>query len=165
MSKLEHNRILRAAESVGHGTRYGLGRGGFDPKSRVPWDSSHRCDCSGFVAWCCGVSRDRRGTWWTRLLRWQRSPWFESSNIVKDAKAGGGVFALLDRPQPGAILAYGDSNGHQGHVALCVSGTRWSDCEIIDCASHGAREAITRRSGSWLQARGAIACTFKEDFK
>jgi cell wall-associated NlpC family hydrolase len=111
--------LERAARSIGHGTIYKLGQGGFSPASPHPWNSRGECDCSGFVAWCLGVSRHTDHPWYSQ----QNGGWLETTAIARDARlAGAGMFDLVpwEQARPADLLVYGDWGGHQGHVARYI---------------------------------------------
>lgn len=109
--------VLRRARSrLGQKTVYFLGAGGMDPARPSP---GSRCDCSGFVAWCYGVSRRLTVPWYVK----ENGGWFETTALVRDAK---GPFGFVDRigqseARPGDLVVYGDRAGRQGHVGILTT--------------------------------------------
>ena len=49
--------LTRARSAIGHGITYHLGHGGLHPADALP-SRDGQCDCSGFVAWVLGRSRN-----------------------------------------------------------------------------------------------------------
>lgn len=130
--------VRRARSAIGKGTRYVLGAGGRDPLHPLPGGDGGTCDCSGFVAWCYGIDRFLPGS------RNKRSPipyygkgeWFETSNIVADAKSPFGFveeveydFAVL-----GDMLVWADRGGKQGHVGIIASLDHDGPKTVIHCS-------------------------------
>lgn len=111
--------VARARSMVARDVVYRLGAGGVDPKAPTP-TTGGACDCSGFVAWCLGVSRK---TDHPLYASWNGG-WLETSAIVRDIKlTGAGLFLWCrtwDAAAPGDLLVYGDAGGHQGHVGMIV---------------------------------------------
>lgn len=153
--------LARAHSARDKGILYRLGMGGYDPAAPLP--STRRvellpprtvqgCDCSGFVAWCCGVSRDpakRKDKLWPK--------WFETTNIWTDAKKARLRFGLVPMAelQPGDVVVYPDhkdaAGGHrEGHIAVVADPLYRL---IIDCSSSQSSktgQAITLRPGDFF---------------
>lgn len=166
LAKLQ-KRVARARLPIHAGCLYGLGKGGFNPANKMPWDyvrGEKRCDCSGFVAWALGMRRDQINAkkWWSKLL-----PWIETTIVYRDATGPQKVFVEIPGPVPGCLVVYGDRGGSEGHIAL-VSAFANGHLTIIDCASGPSRrtgEAINERDGTSLFYTNprAIYCVLRED--
>jgi hypothetical protein len=143
--------LERARSAIGHGTIYRLGMGGFNPASPHPWNSRGECDCSGFIAWCLGVSRYTDHPWYSA----QNGGWLETTAIIRDAlKEGFGMFdqVALEQALPGDLVVYGDRDGHQGHVGLISH---------VEPAGEGVEEGepkaiIHCSKGNWVAFQDAI---------
>ncbi|MCX7799509.1 MAG: CHAP domain-containing protein [Fimbriimonadales bacterium] len=130
-------RAIRALEGC-RGLRYRLGSGGFHPED--PWPSRDGfCDCSGFAAWCLGLSRDQRRRF---------GLWISSEGIWRDGLGERRLFAAVAQPFPGCLVAFPDRDGRQGHVGVV---TRPIPLEGIDCSTSGLR----RRPFGFFLARGS----------
>lgn len=155
MSKI----LARARSQVGLGVGYSLGCGGWDPDSPKASETTTRkgergewCDCSGFVAWCVGLSRRRTicpGLWGVSTVSIHRDATTKGRFFCALGKAGGG--RLPFDPQPGDLVVYPDRydpktrKTRQGHVAVLVDHTKRL---IVDCS--GSAGGITERvAGSW----------------
>ena len=71
--------VQRARSAAGQGCQYALGKGGLHPERPFPWAvavDAKLCDCSGFVAWCLGVSRQAPVP---------ALPWLETTAVYHDA--------------------------------------------------------------------------------
>lgn len=156
---------IRWAKSVIGGGKYRLGRGGFDPKSRFPWDKEGLLDCSGFIAWVLEMRRDQVNARkpWSALF-----PWIETSAIVRDLLGPQRVFVRIAEPVPGCLVVVGDGGGKQGHVGLVVDvfdrdGSK--GYTIIDAAASGP-DAVAQRTSAWFEARKdrRYFCLLREDF-
>lgn len=160
------DRVRRARTAVGRGTRYGLGKGGMHPHLPRP-AFNDRCDCSGFVAWCLGISRYQadKGKPWSTAIRW-----IETTAIYNDAKGKRLLFTQIPEPVPGCLVVYPDRIG-QGHVAIVATcsivGGKVKQLGIIDCSSRGKREAINERDGMFFlsMTKRGIFCVLNEDFE
>ena len=104
--------VQRARSVIGRGL-YKLGAGGRVPANATPFDAQY-CDCSGFVAWCCGVDRYQPKT--------IAGEWIETSAMVTDALNVHALFKLITPCEPGDILVYGDrhdrGNVTEGHTGI-----------------------------------------------
>lgn len=159
------NRIIRARGTIGRGTRYRLGRGGFIPDTSVPWDANHRCDCSGFISWVLRISRHQEFMHkpWSKTI-----PWIETTAIYSDARGKQQLFKQISEPVPGCLVVYPDRIG-QGHVALVatcrVENGKVKALGIIDCSSRRG-EAINERDGMFMLSltKRGIFCVLREDY-
>lgn len=171
--------LERARAAKGQGILYRLGKGGYDPKAALPGARMvelvppriiRGLDCSGFVAWCCGISRDPRRNKKNPALSgmpiatWPR--WVESTNIWADVTGEqiAWINVPFDQLQPGDVLVYPDFKNalgqhREGHVAIVADPVRRT---IVDCSSSQSKalgQAITERDGSFfwrkIAARGA----------
>ena len=166
--------VARALRSVSNGCVYKLGKGGFSPVNPVPWSSSGHCDCSGFVSWAIGVSRQTDNPWYKK----QNGGWFETSAIVADCKTPFGFFDSVEwnQAKPGMLLVWGDSKTatgvRQGHVGI-VSGIVTTGLKmgepntVIHCSSGNFRktgDAIQETDVKIFRTNNAIVarCAFVE---
>jgi len=136
-----HARALeRARRALGsaRGLRYKLGKGGFHPEDPTPSRDGF-CDCSGFAAWCLGLSRDQRGRF---------GLWISSEGIWSDGTGPRRLFTAVVQPFPGCLVVYPDRDGRQGHVGVVV---RAIPLEGIDCSTAGLRQ----RPFGFFLARGS----------
>jgi cell wall-associated NlpC family hydrolase len=102
------------------------------------------CDCSAFVARCCGQRKNAGGVW------------FNTDRIYDDAHGGPHVrWRQVERPEPGDIGVYPgrSSNGNRiaGHVWIVLDPGL---ANTIECCSSGKGIAKRRRDG-WFAA-GAL---------
>lgn len=135
-------------------TKYVLGAGGMDPHLPSPGGI---CDCSGFVAWCLGLSRKPKPS---------RPWWIETTAMVRDATGQKAVFAFLDGPEPGCVVVYGDKGGHQGHTGIVTVVRSPRDYDVVDCSSGSwkrEQDAIVEHTGIVFRQHGAIFVALKED--
>lgn len=170
------NPVLERARSViGLGILYRLGKGGYDPGAAVPGARMvdvlpprvyRGLDCSGFVAWCCGISRDPGRNKKNPALaampisRWPR--WVESTNIWADVTGPQTAWQLVDLRDlhPGDVLVYPDFKNalgqhREGHVAIVADPTRRT---IVDCSSSQSKahgQAVAERPGDFFWQRSA----------
>src|SRR6185369_3844953 len=91
--------LARARSMIGKGIKYKLGRGGLNPAAPTPADKAGLCDCSGFVCWCLGLSRQNYNPAY-------HSNWISTASIVADVNGAGGLFKRLKAPVPGALWVY-----------------------------------------------------------
>ena len=159
--------LVRARSQVGK-LRYGLGRGGLRPTdqfaARPTWKvpkgkilpvKALWCDCSGFVAWCLGISRNLpiKGFYvHTDAIYYDAINPAKQRLFVALGKAGGNKLPF--DPRPGDLVVFPDANGSQGHVAVIVDHkTRM----VIDCSS--SQDGVAeRQAGSWWN--GSIVVRF-----
>lgn len=139
-------RMLLAAEDTG--TIYTLGSGGYG------WfqdDFDAECDCSGFIAFCLGLSRKPSTAFMAKGTKW----WFSTDSMVLAAKEGV-FFREVEKGTPGCLAAYPDykSRGElrQGHTAY-ITDWRGTVPWGYDCSSSQSRktgDAVKLRSLSFF---------------
>jgi hypothetical protein len=116
--------LTRARSALNKGIRYKLGKGGMKPESATP-AAGGQCDCSGFVAWCLGMSRQTKEPFYVQ----QNGGWIETTAMWKDiGSPNAGILAPVAAPVAGAIIVFPDSNGKQGHVGILTSPTTAIHC-------------------------------------
>lgn len=134
--------VRRAKSAMGHDTIYALGTGGRKPGAVLPYDTARRCDCSGFAAWTCELDRYQPGN---PVLKEINGGWLSTDGIIRLARASGGLFELIEIPDPGDIVVYGDSRKdgmkRQGHVGIVVS-VPWGEDPTHPVFSPGIWELI-----------------------
>ena len=138
------DRVARARSAVGRGTKYVLGKGGWNPQSEHP---GTQCDCSGFISWV--ISKPRN-------YKYGGHSWISTTDIYNDGRDGNHLFRQIPTPEPGCIVVYGDAGGSQGHCAI-VTNTR--PLEGIDCSSSQSRktgDAISERSITFFLKKNSI---------
>lgn len=134
--------------------KYALGAGGFNPSAKAPWSASATMDCSGFAAWCIGVSRHYQAM--------PNGDWIETSQIHADAKSCRVVFRELEEPVIGALLVWPDqvieSKLRHGHVGVIA--------ETKADTSEGVRvsKVIHCSAGNWRATGNAIGATGADVF-
>src|SRR5215510_10236237 len=96
-----------------------------NPGSPTP-ASGGKCDCSGFVAWCLGMSRQTTDRFYTNF----NGGWIETTAVWTDIGANTGIFDGTNKRR-GAVVVYPDEHGHEGHIGIIVDDNR-----VVHC-SHG----------------------------
>jgi hypothetical protein len=153
----------RARAACGRPIAYKLGMGGMKPTRETPGNSDGQCDCSGFVAWCLGISRQTSNAFYRQL----NGGWIETTAVVADALKPGGIFSRVDAPQPGDVLVWGDRrvNGRtvQGHIGIvaAVAGDRAT--RVIHCSSSNFRNtgcAVRETGTEVFYSKGAICARY-----
>lgn len=135
--------VARARSCIGKDIKYRMGAGGFDPKAAMPGES---CDCSGFVAWALGISRN------LKIPYYGNGGWWETSAVYRDATLPFGYVERVMRhemPKPGMLLVYPDVRGVQGHMG------------IVTAVDQDARVALVVHCsrGHYMRGIGAVAET------
>lgn len=141
--------------------RYKLGQGGMDPRSDSPGDPNNQCDCSGFVAWCLGMSRRPKPS-----RRW----WMNTDHTHRDATRAQTVFVEIDKPVVGCIVVYPGSvrlgRWSFGHMGIVTRVSQSGDYTVTDCASGPYRRlgaAITsNRPSSVFDHPKTIFCVLRQ---
>ena len=147
---------------------YRLGAGGREPDSTTPADDEGLCDCSGYVAWCLGISRKVTQPAYVRF----NGGWLSTDGMVHDALTVGGILDQVpsdDDAIPGDVVVYGNGSriGHTGVIVRTATRgaqhplVKWdptkprSYWEVAHCAP-GAPGGHAVRVTSWERfARGA----------
>lgn len=115
--------VARALSATGQGIRYKLGKGGMKPGNPMP-DAGGQCDCSGFVAWCLGMSRMTKQAFYVQY----NGGWIETTAVWTDIGKSVGIFEQLAAPKRGAIVVFPDAGGAQGHIGVLTSATKVVHC-------------------------------------
>ncbi|WP_316851622.1 LysM peptidoglycan-binding domain-containing protein [Pedobacter agri] len=130
-----HNSSLvqRARSVVNVDIAYKLGAGGMSPALVKP-SSSGFCDCSGFICWVLGLSRQTK----IPFYRHNFGGWINTDAMEGDILSTTGIFDRLTSPEPGCIVVYG-AQLNIGHVGLVseVDGDRMA--RVIHCSSGNSR--------------------------
>jgi hypothetical protein len=129
--------LARAQAAVSLGIRYKLGKGGMNPGSPTP-ASGGQCDCSGFVAWCYGMSRKTTENFYVNFNR----GWIETTAVWTDIGKSVGMFEPIQK-RPGAVVVYPDAGGNQGHIGIIVDATRVVHCSSGNDARYGNAIQVT----------------------
>lgn len=129
--------LSRAQAAVGQGIRYKLGKGGMKPGSPTP-ASGGQCDCSGFVAWCLGMSRQTNELFYKNF----NGGWIETSAVWADIGSSVGIFDATSK-KPGAVVVYPDGNGHEGHIGILMDATHVVHCSKGNDTQFGNAIQIT----------------------
>ena len=85
------------------------------------------CDCSGFVCWALGISRNPAP---------QR--WINTDSVWDDATGSGVQFRKIERAVPGCLVVYpqADSGERFGHIALVTEATAdGRAARIVHCSA------------------------------
>jgi hypothetical protein len=144
--------------------RYRLGQGGKDPAGPVGTynQGKYESDCSGFVAWCCGVRKYRPGF----NKGGSVEDYLSTDAIYQDARRGKQLFELVTQGEamPGDLVVYcgtwkGGKRTGVGHIGIITlvsqdfnpaSLTSWTK-HILVTHCHGPtgvdRPAITQTDG------------------
>lgn len=129
--------LARAHAAAQQGIHYGLGKGGMNPGSPTP-ASGGKCDCSGFVSWCFGMSRKTNQAFYVHY----NGGWIETSAVWQDIESSVGIFDA-GQANKGAVVVYPDSSGHQGHIGILVSPTEVVHCSKGNDNTFGSAVQIT----------------------
>lgn len=128
--------LARARSVAGKGIRYKLGKGGTRAAAPSPANVDGQCDCSGYVAWCLGVSRMTDHP----LYKNFNGGWINTDAIVHDALTSTGFFDLLAKPKVGALIVYPSPGaGRVGHVGIITKVENDTVTKVIHCSAGNDR--------------------------
>jgi hypothetical protein len=117
--------LNRAQSAIGQGIRYKLGKGGMDPGSPTPASASDQCECSGFVAWCLGMSRQTTQLFYVNF----NGGWLDTTAIWTDIGSSAGIFEPSEK-RPGAVVVYPSPTRGHGHIGIVLDANH-----VIHCSS------------------------------
>lgn len=123
--------VEKARSAIGKGIKYELGKGGTakDVGRHLP-TSSGGCDCSGFVCWIYGLSRQSEIPFYRQL-----GGWINTDSMVLDIKSEAGIFGRLNIPEIGCIVVYGRRKaGQYGHVGIVSEVENGIMKKVIHCS-------------------------------
>jgi hypothetical protein len=129
--------LARANAAVSQGIRYKLGKGGMNPGSPTPGDDG-LCDCSGFVAWCLGMSRHTSERFYVNF----NGGWIETTAVWTDVGRAVGIFDEASK-RPGAVVVYPDEHGHEGHIGIIIDANSVVHCSRGNDTQYGNAIQIT----------------------
>ena len=113
---------------------YRLGSGGMDPDSHTPAGRDGACDCSGYVAWCLGLSRMTDEPFYRRFFGADVG-WINTDAMAADIRSDAGILERLDRPVPGAIIVYpGPPVRPVGHCGIILRVRDATVTSVIHCS-------------------------------
>lgn len=134
--------LARAKSATGKGIKYRLGAGGMNPVASSPANLAGECDCSGYVCWALGISRQTTHPLYVGF----NSGWINTDAMCLDGSRASGLFELLDTPRVGALIIYPGGKKGVGHVGIVTS--------IKD-----GHAAVHCSSGNWRKGGDAIGET------
>jgi hypothetical protein len=129
--------LARAHAAVAQGIRYKLGQGGMSPGSPTPGNDG-QCDCSGFVAWCLGMSRHTPDQFYVHF----NGGWIETTAVWTDVGQSVGIFDQTSK-KPGAVVVYPDEHGHEGHIGIIVDANSVVHCSLGNDHKYGNAIQVT----------------------
>jgi hypothetical protein len=129
--------LARAHAAVAQGIRYKLGQGGMNPGSPTP-GHDNQCDCSGFVAWCLGMSRHTADQFYVHF----NGGWIETTAVWTDVGQSVGIFDETSK-KPGAVVVYPDAHGHEGHIGIIIDANSVVHCSKGNDTQYGNAIQIT----------------------
>lgn len=121
--------LARARSQVGRPIAYRLGAGGMKPGAQNP-ESRGGLDCSGFYAWCIGLSRKTDHPWYVN----QNGGWLETTAITRDASLPYGFHEIAHTALPGMAIVWGDHGGRQGHIGIVSEVHEGLPVHVIHCS-------------------------------
>ncbi|WP_443939644.1 CHAP domain-containing protein [Pedobacter sp. MW01-1-1] len=128
-----NNLVERARSMVGVDIAYRMGAGGMSPTLSKP-SSTGFCDCSGFVCWVLGLSRQSTIPFYKHSF----GGWINTDSMEADILSSTGIFDRLALPEPGCIVVYG-AQSRVGHVGLVSQVTAGRMTKVIHCSSGNSR--------------------------
>ena len=131
--------LEKARSALGHRIKYQLGEGGMKPHTVLPGNPSRGCDCSGYVCWCLGLSRQTNHILYTQF----NGGWINTDAIVHDANSATGFFSRLEKPQVGGIVVYPSQrpNIRYGHVGIITKIRKNIVTKVIHCSMGNYRRS------------------------
>jgi len=152
----------RARSMTGRRVIYKLGGGGMSPSAPSPANMRNECDCSGYVCWCLGRSRQTSHPLYVRF----NGGWINTDAMVHDAVRPAGFFEKLAEPRPGCIVVYASRPPGQkvGLVGLvtevrAVAGGPARVAHVVHCSHgnyRGVGDAICETAPTAFQKPDAI---------
>ena len=129
--------IFNAKSAINQRIRYNLGSGGFDPKYKLPTKDG-LCDCSGFVCWALGISRETDFPFYAKF-----GGWINTYSIVADINSSAGIFEKLTIPEVGCIVVYPRNPNkleNYGHIGIVSKVDVFGQMlKVIHCSSGNDR--------------------------
>jgi len=153
--------IARARSAAAKNVVYKLGAGGMRPDKAMPTDANNRCDCSGFVCWALGISRQTTHPLYLNF----NGGWINTNAMVNDAKESTGMFRPATLIVPGVILVFASGGGHRvGHCGIVTKvGAAGMPETVIHCSSGNSRngDAIQETPPTVFRTAGTIAIWYE----
>lgn len=127
--------LARARSAIGRGVKYRLGAGGMNPRGESPGNVANECDCSGFVCWALGISRQTDHPLYVRF----NGGWINTDAMVHDAQASTGFFTRIPEARVGSIVVYGARPPRRkvGHVGIVTAVA--PEVLVLHCSHGNAR--------------------------
>jgi hypothetical protein len=157
--------LMTAAELIARAQRiatrrviYKLGAGGLRPTADGPTDAWQQCDCSGYVCWALGISRQTMHPFYLKL----NGGWINTDAMVADAKAQTGFFQEIAAPIPGALIVFPSRKPARsvGHVGIVTGVDRDGGVSsVLHCSSGNYRStgsAVRETSSAAFQIADVI---------
>lgn len=168
LDEIEHPAVARARQFLGQGL-YCLGAGGKNPYAADPWSTCAKpsvhtheakgrvfCDCSGFVDYCFGWSRN------DPVYGWRYTDAFVR-DALRDVPGDLGYAVQIAECREGDLVVYKsadlDGDGDRdliGHVGIISKrGATWRDLRVIHCSASGTF-AVKETDGRIWEKRGVV---------
>jgi len=124
----------RARSAIGKKIKYEFGAGGMFPENPTPANISNRCDCSGYVCWCLGISRKTNDDLYVDY----NGGWINTDAMVYDANNPAGFFKKIETPKVGALVVYPSNRPTRkcGHVGIITEITSEDGVTVVKRVLH-----------------------------
>ena len=153
--------ISRARSAAGKSVVYKLGAGGMKPDKLMPTDAHNRCDCSGFVSWALGISRQTDHPLFVNF----NGGWINTNAMVFDAAQVTGLFRPATLLMPGVILVFPGGALHKvGHCGIVTRmAPNGMPAAVIHCSSGNSKrgDAIQETPPQVFQQPDTIAIWYE----
>lgn len=144
--------LARAKSVTGKGVKYRLGAGGMNPTHSSPVNINAECDCSGYVCWALGISRQTSHPLYVDF----NGGWINTDAMCQDGSRMSGLFELLDVPRIGALIIYPGGRKGVGHVGIMSAVQKGIATKALHCSAGNYRkgsDAIAESgAGVWQRA-------------
>ena len=143
--------VERARAAIRMNIGYHLGAGGKRPSASSPGEAVQvapgrfepRCDCSGFTAWCWGISRQTKDPF---HLQRSTGGWLNTDAMHADARDPRGIFDLVPdgqaRPSDGLVFPSQRPALRYGHVGIVSEVRHGRPWRVIHCSPRNGANAI-----------------------
>jgi hypothetical protein len=158
--------LARARSAIGKRIIYKLGGGGMRPEAPLPSNANGECDCSGFVCWALGLSRQTAHPLYMNF----NGGWINTDGIVRDARRETGFFFQPEAPSPGDLIVFPSMlpTRKVGHVGIITEVAQqdgsFVPTRVLHC-SHGnfkvAQDAIAETGPAVFVNNGAIYARYE----
>lgn len=102
----------------------------------TPANYTLECDCSGYVCWALGISRQATNPLYADF----NGGWINTDAMCMDGERTSGFFESIEAAKPGALIIYPGGKKGVGHVGIVTQVLKGAAIKVLHCSAGNYRK-------------------------